>query len=168
MEELITKLGIEWKLIIAQIINFTILLFVLKKFLYAPLVKFMNVRKEKIIAGLEKAEQAEQAFEKLQEQKEQEFAKIHKQAQSIIVKAKETGDQKQQEIITAAEKKAQKVIDDAKTQIHAEKKEMIKQVRSDIADLIAEATSKILEQEMTEQKQKDLTRKTLEVLKDTI
>ncbi|MDA2935792.1 F0F1 ATP synthase subunit B [Patescibacteria group bacterium AH-259-L05] len=167
MEELIHQLGVEWKLLIAQIINFVILLFVLKKFLYAPLVKFMNMRKEKIVSGLEKAEQAEQAFEKLQEQKEQELAKIHKQAQSIIAKAKETGDQKQQEIIAATEKRAQKIIDDAKSQIQAEKEVMIKQVRSDIADLIAGATSKILEQEMTEQKQKDLTQKTLKVLKDT-
>ncbi|MDA2922162.1 F0F1 ATP synthase subunit B [Patescibacteria group bacterium AH-259-L07] len=168
MEELVTKLGVEWKLLIAQIINFAILLFVLKKFLYTPLVKFMNTRKEKIVSGLEKAQKAEEAFNKMQEQKEQELAKIHNQAQSIIAKAKETGDQKQQEIIAAAEEKAQKIIDDAKSQIKVEKDVMIKQVRSDIADLIAEATSKILEQEMNEQKQKDLTRKTLKVLKNTV
>lgn len=167
MEELITKLGVEWKLLIAQIINFAILLFVLKKFLYTPLVKFMNARKEKIITGLEKAEKAEQAFAKIQKQKEQELAKIHKQAQEIIVKAKESADKKQQEILKSTEKKAQKIIDDAKQQIKAEKEIMIKQIRGDIAVLVADATQKILEQEMNEQKQKDLTQKTLKVLKDT-
>lgn len=168
MDELIQKLGIEWKLLIAQIINFVILFFVLKKFLYSPLVKFMNARKEKIVSGLEKAEKAEKAFEKIQEQKEQELAIVHKQAQSIIVKAKESADEKQQEILKFAEKKAQKIIDDAKQQINAEKEIMIKQIRSDIAHLVTDATQKILEQEMNEQKQKNLTQKTLKVLKTQI
>lgn len=168
MDELITKLGVEWKLLVAQIINFVILLFVLKKFLYTPLLKFMNTRKEKIVQGLEKAQKAEEVFNEIQEQKQQELAKIYKQAQEIIVKAKESASQKQQEILKTTEEKAQKIIMDAKQQIQVEKEIMIKQIRSDIAHLVTDATGKILEQEMTKEKEKKLTQKTLKVLKNTV
>ncbi len=54
MEDLISKLGIEWKLLLAQIVNFVILFLVLKKFLYKPLLNFMNNRRQKIADGLDK------------------------------------------------------------------------------------------------------------------
>ena len=165
MGELIHKLGIEWKLLLAQIVNFVILLFLLNKFLYKPLIKFINNRRQKIIEGLEKAKKGEEEFKKIQELRERELAKIQKEAEVIIVKAKEIGDEKQQEILKEAEIKTRKIIEEAKNRIEIEKEKMLKEVREDIANLVITATEKILEEEIDKEKEQKLIGKALNELK---
>ena len=156
MDELIRKLGIDWKLLVAQIVNFVILLFLLKKFLYKPLINLMNKRREKIIEGLEKAKKGEEEFVKIAELREKELAKIQKEAEGLIQKAKEIGDKKQQEILKEAENKTKKIIEEAKGRIEIEKEKMLKEVRKDIANLVINATEKILKEKIDEKKDKEL------------
>jgi len=168
MEELITKLGIDWKLLLAQIINFVVLLFILKKFLYTPLVKFMNDRREKITKGLEMAKRGEEEFEKIQELKEVELAKIQKQADSTIQMAKEIANKKQQEILKQAEEKTKKIILEAKNRVGLEKEKMLKQARKDIAHLVIAATEKILQQKMDDPQKNKIINKVFNELKREI
>jgi len=156
MDELIRKLGIDWKLLVAQIVNFVILLFLLKKFLYKPLINLMNKRREKIIEGLEKAKKGEEEFVKIAELREKELAKIQKEAEGLIQKAKEIGDKKQQEILKEAEEKTKKIVEEARGRIEIEKEKMLKEVRQDIANLVVNATEKILKEKIDEKKDKEL------------
>jgi len=156
MDELIRKLGIDWKLLLAQIVNFVILFLVLKKFLYKPLINLMNRRREKIIDGLEKAKRGEEEFAKIAELKERELAKIQKEAEGLIQKAKEIGDKKQHEILKEAEEKTKKIVEEARGRIEIEKEKMLKEVRQDIANLVVNATEKILKEKIDEKKDKEL------------
>ena len=61
--------GLEGKLFIAQIINFAILLFILKKFLYEPIANMLEERKTKIKQGLDDAENAKKALADADNQK---------------------------------------------------------------------------------------------------
>ncbi len=166
MGELIHKLGIEWKLLLAQIVNFVILFLVLKKFLYKPLINLMNKRREKIIEGLEKAKKGEEEFKQIEIIRQRELAKIQKEAEVIIAKAKEIGDEKQQEILKEAEEKTKKIIEDAKGRIDIEKEKMLKEVRQDIANLVINATEKILEEKVDENKEKELINRVMGQLKE--
>ena len=56
--ELLSNLGINGKLLLAQIVNFFILLYILKRFAYKPILKVLDDRKEKIEKGLRDAENA--------------------------------------------------------------------------------------------------------------
>ena len=58
MAELLENLEIKWQLLAAQTVNFFILLFVLKKFLYKPMLKFLKERREAIEEGLKKVKEA--------------------------------------------------------------------------------------------------------------
>lgn len=156
MNELFYKLGIEWKLLLAQIVNFVILLFLLKRFLYKPLINLMNNRRQKIVEGLEKAKKGEEEFQKIQELREKELVKIQKEAEVIIQKAKDVGDKKQQEILKEAEEKTKKIIEIGKGMIGIEKEKMLKEVRQDIADLVVTATGKILEEKMDKGREKEM------------
>lgn len=156
MGDLIHKFGIEWKLLLAQIVNFLILLFLLKKFLYKPLINLMNKRREKIMEGLDKAKKGEEEFKKIEEIKERELAKIQKEAEALIQKAKEIGDKKQQEILAEAEEKTKKIIEDAKGRIEIEKEKMLKEVHGEIANLVVNATEKILKEQLDEEKEKKM------------
>jgi F-type H+-transporting ATPase subunit b len=156
MGDLIHKLGIEWKLLLAQIVNFVILFLVLKKFLYRPLINLMNRRREKIIDGLEKARRGEEEFAKIAELKERELAKIQKEAEGLIQKAKEIGDKKQQEILKEAEEKTKKIVEEARGRIEIEKEKMLTEVRQDIVGLVINATEKILKEKIDAEKEKKL------------
>lgn len=164
MEELIHKFGIDWKLLLAQIINFLILLFLLRKFLYKPLIDLMNKRRQKIVDGLEKAKKGEEELEKIQEFKEKELAKIQKEAEIIIAKAKESGDKKQQEILKEAEEKTKKIVEEAKGRIEIEKEKMLKEVRQDIANLVIDVTEKILKEKVDDKQEKKLVEETIRAL----
>ena len=63
MSELLTKLGIDLKLLVAQIVNFLILLLVLYKFAYGPIVAMLEKRQKKIEKGLKEAEEAHKKLE---------------------------------------------------------------------------------------------------------
>lgn len=166
MEDLIHKLGVDWKLLLAQIVNFVILLFLLKKFLYKPLINLMNNRRQEIVEGLEKAKKGEEEFQKIQELREKELAKIQKEAEALIQKAKEIGDKKQQEILKEAEEKTKKIIEEAKGRIEIEKEKMLKEVRQDIANLVVAATEKILKEKIDEDKEKKLINEALSKLRE--
>lgn len=166
MEELIYELGIDWKLLLAQIINFCILLFILKRFLYSPLIKFMNTRREKIIEGLEDARKGKEEFEKIQELKDMEMAKIRKQAEKIIQKAKEIGNEKQKELLKQAEEKTKKIFLEAKNKIEIEKEKTLKQMQQDIAHLAIAATEKILQENINEKQEKKLINSVFNKLKE--
>lgn len=56
--ELLNALGIDWKILLAQFVNFAVLVFVLWKFAYKPIFKFLEDRKNKIEEGIKNAEQA--------------------------------------------------------------------------------------------------------------
>ena len=166
MGDLIHKLGIEWKLLLAQIVNFVILFIVLKKFLYKPLINLMNRRQQKIAEGLEKAKMGEEEFAKIAELKERELAKIQKEAEGLIQKAKEIGDKKQQEILKEAEEKTRKIVEEARGRIEIEKEKMLKELRSDIANLVVNATEKVLREKLDEAKEKKLISEALGKLRE--
>lgn len=165
MEELIYKLGIDWKLLIAQIVNFVILLLLLKKFLYKPFINLMNNRQKKIIDGLEKAKKGEEEFQKIQELREKELVKVQKEAEKMIIKAKEIGDKKQQEILKEVDEKTKKIVEEARGRIEIEKEKMLKEARQDIANLVVNATEKILKEKVDKNKEKEMINEVFDKLK---
>ena len=93
MEELVKTFHIDASLLLAQFINFTIVLLVLYKFAYKPILKTLNDRTDKIEKGLKDAEDAQK-----------KLAEMEKKEKEVLTKAKEEG----QKIITTAETTARK------------------------------------------------------------
>ena len=69
MSELFSQLGIDWKLLLAQGVNFVILLVVLTKFVYKPLMKMVEARRQKIELGIRGGEMAEKIIKTAEEEK---------------------------------------------------------------------------------------------------
>ena len=65
--EIFEKLGIDVKLVIAQLVNFFILLYVLKRFAYKPVLKILEDRERKIEKGLKDAQSAEKRLHEMEE-----------------------------------------------------------------------------------------------------
>jgi len=87
--EALSSLGINWHSLVSQIINFLILLTLLRIFLYKPIIRILEQRQETIKKGLEDAEKAKLDLEKAEQESHQIISKASQKAQEIIDSAKD-------------------------------------------------------------------------------
>ena len=136
--------GLEGKLFIAQIINFAILLFILKKFLYEPIANMLEERKTKIKQGLDDAENAKKALLDADNQKILILKEAKVDADKILENTKKSSESLKQKSSEDAKKQAAEIVDNAKKQAQAEFDKASKQVGAMSVDLSKKIVAKIL------------------------
>lgn len=142
--ELLSKLGIDWRLLIAQIVNFLILVFILYKFLYKPVLKMLDGRKEKIEKGLRDAEQLGVELEKTKELQAEEIKKAKQEAMEIIGAAEKRAEAAGAETKLKTKSEVEKLISAAKNQIIEEKDKMMGEVKKEAAALVLAVAEKVV------------------------
>lgn len=151
--ELIEKLGIDWKLIIAQIVNFGIVLFLLYKFAYKPVLAALDKRKHMIEKGVKDAQKSEELLKEVESMKEKALVAVkQKTAEMMDAAAKEASHMKQ-DVLAEAAVEAKKITEKAKAEIEAKKNAMVKEVKAEISRTIVFATAKMLDREFSEKDQ---------------
>ena len=121
MSELFSQLGIDWKLLLAQGVNFVILLIVLTKFVYKPLIKIVEERRKKIELGVKGGEMAEKIIKQAEQDKVGIIQEADTQAVAIISEAEKNAQKKAQEIALQADERAQQTLHE--TLLLAERRE---------------------------------------------
>ncbi len=127
MEHILEQFGFNWGLFIAQIINFLILAFLFKKFLYSSLLEMIDKRRKTIEQGLKDSEKAALALESAQSEKDVILKQAAQESQAIIEETKKTADSLKEEILLTARTEAEKIITDAKKQSEIEMEKMKKE-----------------------------------------
>lgn len=155
--ELLHKLGIDWKLLIAQIINFFILLFVLYKFAYKPVLHMLDKRAKTIEKGISDAKASEEKLAAIERLRDEKLAQAQKEIGSMLEKARLDAEAVKKELIDAANKQVEDLMRRTRLQIEEEKRKMIADVKREVAQFIIAATGKILEKEFNADDQKRLT-----------
>ena len=149
-------LGLSIWEFIFTIFNFCLLLFLLKKFLYKPIMKMLDDRKASINEALDAAEAARLEAAQSEENIRNEIAKARTEADAIIADAKKRGEEVKNEIVNAAKLEAKSITDAAAAQIEKEKAQAIHDLKTQIADIAILATEKLLTQNLTLQQEKIL------------
>jgi F-type H+-transporting ATPase subunit b len=140
----LNSLGIDWKLLLAQIINFLILFLILRKFLFAPIVKMLGERKDKIAKGLKDAQSAQERLDEASAEAKKVVSKAMHEAQTIIASAKKEAEDQKNKIIAEAQEKATKTIQEAKERAKAEEDKLVAHSKSRLGELVVVALEKIL------------------------
>jgi F-type H+-transporting ATPase subunit b len=161
MDELIKTFHIDIKLIIAQAVNFGIVMFVLWKFAYKPILKTLNDRSSKIEKGLKDAEKAGKKLAETEEKEKEVLTNARKEAQTILAKAEDSAKRSREEMESVAKEQADRIIIIAKAQIESEKQKMFKELKAEIGDLVVSATEKIIGEKLNKEKDKDLIEKSI-------
>ena len=136
MQEFVTHFGIDWKLFLAQIVNFSVILFVLRKFAYQPILKMLRDRRENIEKGIEMSARAEKNLKESDEMRNRTLQQAHAEALGIVNRAEQIGKEKQDEILKQTDVKVEGIIGDARRVIEQEKAKMSDEVYRDAQDLI--------------------------------
>lgn len=154
--ELIQQFGIDWKLLIAQAINFLVIMYILKRFLYKPILEVLKNRENVVKKGLEQAADAAKMYE---EATEKEKA-ILKKAQSEAKKLLEDANQQRIEMLTKAEestkKQVEQMLSEGRAQIAEDVVKAQKDLRGDISKIASELLEKSLTGFFTEKEQADV------------
>lgn len=156
MDELIKTFHIEANLLLAQMINFIIVLLVLYKFAYKPVLKMLNDRTGKIERGLHDAEEMRGKLEGAAQKEKEIIMEAKKEAQEIIRKAEMATENNKKTAILETKKESEKILDDARKQIENEKSRIMKEIKSEISELIIGAAGKIISEKISGEKDSEL------------
>jgi len=138
------QLGIEPKLLLAQVINFTIIVVVLTKFLYEPILTILEKRRREIQEGLEKTEKVRVEEEKLAAKRESVLAQARVEGGKLMEEAKRQAKEKEKEIIIAAQEEAERILERARAERERLKQELLKDVRREVGELASSMAERLL------------------------
>ena len=146
------------------IVTFVVLLLILKKFAWKPILNSLNERENFIKDSLSKAEQAQKDAEKLFDENKANLAKAEEEAQKIVVQGREYAEKLKSQILEESRQEARKMIDDAAAEIERKNTEAFGRLKDQVADIAVKAAEKILRENLDKEKQTQLINKYLEDL----
>lgn len=142
--KLITALGLDYKIFLAQLINFAILVFVLWRFAYQPIFKILEERRLKVLKGVEDSNKAEERLLQAETEKKEIIASARKEANEIIEEAKQKAELRYQEIVAKTKSDIKVLIDEEKEKIEGDRKQAVKEIKKEAAQMVVSALIKIL------------------------
>ncbi|RDW20547.1 F0F1 ATP synthase subunit B [Oceanobacillus chungangensis] len=140
----------------AQLFFFLILLALLKKFAWGPLMNTMQKREEYVASEIESAEKSRLEAEAASKQAAEQLNQVRQEAQKMIEDAKNAGLKQEQDIIEAARLEAGRIKEQAQKDIQNEKEQAIQALQAQVASLSVLIASKVIEKEITAEDQENL------------
>lgn len=149
-------MSIHWYQLLFQIINFGILILVLKKFLYQPIITIINQRNKKIEDSIKAAEANLKEKAKIEEIKKQAVMEAEKEAVRIVETARRESDKTAKQILQAARAEAEEEVDKKLKLLTEKLAEQESQITGRITDLVIQATQSVLSNSLTAGQQKTI------------
>lgn len=137
-------LGVDWGVLIAQVVNFGLLLALLSVVLYRPVTRMLRERREQIEKGLAAAAESELRMAQVEADCQKRLEEARREAQAIIEQARETAEKERRAILAQAEAEAQERRERAGNEIERERRAMLRSLRGGVADVAISAASQVL------------------------
>lgn len=144
MEQFFEAFGLNWRLLIIQGVNFGVLLALLTYFLYKPILRIIDERREAIAESVRKAHAADAQLAQATQEKESIIASAARDAEALAAAARVRADEKAGEIVKGAESRAGGILKDAEARAQEAKRQALKESEREIARAAVLAAEKIL------------------------
>ncbi len=139
MQQLIHSLGIDWKVLIAQTINFVVLALVLNYFLYKPILKTLDERKKKIADDIENQKLTEKKLREIESEKKDILEKARGEGNLLFKEVEKKASLLENRLRKEAEEQKVKIVSDGKKELNMEKEKMMREIKSEAQSLIKSA-----------------------------
>lgn len=166
--EILGKLGIEGKIFLAQIVNFFLLLYILKRFLYQPLLKIMKEREKKIKEGLVNADKAEKRIQEIEESAKSELEKAAREADKILEKAHVEAEEHRADLLRETQEEILRMKEETKESLRKEKERIVAEVRKETGDLAVQIARKIIKEKITAEDKHRLVAEVEDAMNETV
>ncbi|MCA1055111.1 F0F1 ATP synthase subunit B [Rossellomorea aquimaris] len=142
--------------IVFQLIMFLILMALLKKFAWGPLMGIMQQREDHIAGEISAAEESRTEANKVLEEQRQLLKEARTEAQAMIENSKKQGVEQREEIIATARQEAERLKESAKREIETQKEQAVAALQKQVASLSVLIASKVIEKELSAEDQQKL------------
>jgi F-type H+-transporting ATPase subunit b len=162
MGELVKKFGIDPLLLLAQLINFGIVLFVLWKFAYKPVLKVLHERQAKVAKSIADAKAVEQKLAEAEALKQEKLREAQAQARTVVEEAVAEGERYRQQRLVEVDTEMQTMRVQAQAEIVAERAQAIAGAQAELADLVVAATQKVITKGSMDKLNRDMVKEAVE------
>ena len=142
------KLGINPGLLIAQLFNVIILVVLLSRFLYQPVLNMLNERTRRVQESLKEAEQVKEQLARANQDYDAKLAQARQEAAAILAQAQERAKLQEQEIVAQARQEADRIRSDAREQSVQERDQLLRDLKNQMAELVTVTASRVLGEEL--------------------
>ena len=157
----ISALGFNLPALIAQLINFLLLLLIFRMLLYKPLLKMLDERKKRIQEGLDASDEAKRRLSQTEQEVAKELEKARQQGQEQIARAQQIAARIQEEARQGARQEADQLLARAKNEIDLQRDSAIAELRREFAGLTITAAERVIKEELDPEKHRRLIQEVL-------
>lgn len=167
MEDIPKIFHIEWKILLAQSINFGLVVFLLWRYAFGPIGKVLNERTAKIEGGLRMAEEAKKNLADTEEKTRVIIQEAKRESERIVKEAFDDAEKVRAEEIAKSKEEAIKIIEAGKTSLEKEKDKIVSAIRKEMAELVVSASSATLRGVADQKIDKVMAERALDSLKES-
>ncbi len=150
------KLGINPFWLIAQIINFVLILVILRAVAYKPVLQMLETRKRRIQESLDYAEKVKQDAAAQQKDFERRIDEARREASQAAQSATQVAEKERERILAQAHDEARQIVEQARGQLDYERKQMVAELRQQVVNLSMLAAQKVIGQALDESRSRQL------------
>lgn len=151
------NLGIDFKLLLAQLVNFTLFFILFQKFISKPFLNFLHKEKKQEEDKKKLMETIKKQEEEMSRMEQEMRTRAKKQIDEMLEQAKGAAEKAKQDIIASAEKESAQIIAKAKSQIEIEREQLYKEVKNKTVEVGMLLIKDALKDYLTEDSKKALT-----------
>jgi len=154
--EILGKIGFDWRMALANLVNFLIIFWLLKRYAFEPVKKIVSKRQSEVQEGLDNAEKAKTELMQAEENYNQKMQKAQEEVQNILAHAQSKADIVGAEIIKKAESKVEAIVSEARETIKKERVNMERELQAKTVSIAIEVAQKILKSKLDEKTESEL------------
>ncbi len=162
--ELLQQLGINGKLLLAQIINFVVLVFVLYKLAYKPLLRLLDKRSTSIAQSLADAKNVQEQLAASTAERDRLLIETERASEAMLAQARTQAEQLRAQMLVKTKEDLAIVQKRAAEDAEAEKARVLDEAKRDLADIVVSASAKVLGEKMTAEKDRELAERAIHQL----
>lgn len=148
---LANQFGIDWRLILAQAINFIVVAFLLFKFAFKPVLKTIDQRQQKIADGLQYAQEMKEKLAEAERKQQEMLRKAQQDAQQIVTEARTSAKEFYDRQTQETAQKVEEMLERGKQANELERQRILSEVRQEVARLVVQTSARVLAKELSEQ-----------------
>lgn len=165
MQELLQNFGVNGFLLLAQIVNFLIVLYLLKRFAFKPILKILEDRRKTIAESMKQAEETQKLLQQTEDREKEVLKKAQLAAQEIVTDARKQASELQQESDTATKNRVERMLEDAQKKIEEQTAIAEKQLSTQVTKLSVDILEKSLKGFFGDKEQKEIVEKATKRIK---
>jgi F-type H+-transporting ATPase subunit b len=160
IEQVARTFGVDWTHLVAQIVSFCIVCFILYRFAYRPVLKMLEVRRQQIAQGIANAEQIKAELARTEAQRREVMAQANAAATKFIEEARAAASRLQEQETQKAIAAAEQIMSKAREAAAQDHARMLAELKREVGRLVVQTTATVIGKILTPEDQRRLSEET--------